>query len=331
MSFTWRDVSLAGVSSSWNSISVGKGVTNAIAGNAGSGPASRLVTSLDGDVWTAHLTTEGADAGWTAVASSALGTVLIAVATGKRLYVSTDSGNTWAERQPAGNADRNWGCVACSNTGDVLLAGVYDGRLYRSTNYGATWVETQPAGNVDKLWAGASFDATGVKPVVIAYGGVGTGNLYVSEDTGASWVSRFPDNTIPSGSNNGLVSVACSGDGSILLVGSNAWVYSSDDRGLAWTRYDAQFGSSYYSYVAVDSSGLKMLVAQQGARLWVSVNRGLVWTEEQPGGNLDIDWNAVTSDASGSNLYVGDLHGKLYTTVVVATGITSGNRSRAMR
>ena len=80
---------------------------------------------------------------WSAVASSADGTVLAAAVNGGNIYISTDSGAAWAV---AGAPSTNWLSIACSADGTTVVALASDGSIYSSFNSGATWTGTNVLG-----------------------------------------------------------------------------------------------------------------------------------------------------------------------------------------
>jgi len=77
---------------------------------------------------------------WSAVASSADGTKLVATVKGGQIYTSINSGVTWTPQ----DTSRNWSSVASSADGTKLVATVGDninliGDIYTSINSGAGW------------------------------------------------------------------------------------------------------------------------------------------------------------------------------------------------
>jgi hypothetical protein len=90
---------------------------------------------------------------WSAVASSADGTKLVAVVNGGGIHISPDAGVTWTA---ADAPNRNWSAVASSADGNKLVAvvggtvaflsgGGPPGPIYRSTDSGVTWTERTPS------------------------------------------------------------------------------------------------------------------------------------------------------------------------------------------
>src|SRR5208337_4514647 len=108
---------------------------------------------------------------WSAVASSADGSELVAAANGGLIYISTDSGATW---MPTGAPSTNWSAIAMSADGSQLLAAVKGGLLYTSSNSGATWVPANlPAAN----WCATALAADGSELVAL----VDEGPIYLGQ------------------------------------------------------------------------------------------------------------------------------------------------------
>ena len=72
---------------------------------------------------------------WTAVASSGEGRVLVGVAGGAQIQVSSDYGATWTGR----DASRNWIAIAVSEDGNAMLATENGGAIYQSADEGVSW------------------------------------------------------------------------------------------------------------------------------------------------------------------------------------------------
>jgi photosystem II stability/assembly factor-like uncharacterized protein len=73
---------------------------------------------------------------WTSVATSADGSLSIAVAYNAGIYISTNSGVTWAVTSAPSDG---WNASASSADGTKLFAAAFDGPIYSSTNSGTTW------------------------------------------------------------------------------------------------------------------------------------------------------------------------------------------------
>lgn len=164
---------------------------------------------------------------WTALAMSALGEKIVAVATsnwfGLRgdglIYVSNDAGATWT---PAGAApNNNWSAIACSADGTRLIATAHadlsgqggSGRIYLSADSGATWAQANaPSNNWTCVASSASGDRLVAGSQSMSSAG-GSGLIYVSTDFGRTWTAA----EAPAGAWSG---VACSADGYRLSAAS---------------------------------------------------------------------------------------------------------------
>ncbi len=169
-------------------------------------------------------------ASWSAVASSADGTKLVAVANPGQIYVSTNSGATWL---PTSAPTAAWTSVASSADGTRLSAstgGGSAGRVYLSTNSGATWTLSS-APLLD--WTSLSSSQDGTHLVAIS-GGSGSGPqaVYTSIDGGVTWA---PSN-LPS---QKWVAALFTGNGNALALVGGQQIY------LAPSTPDVTTGVSY--------------------------------------------------------------------------------------
>jgi photosystem II stability/assembly factor-like uncharacterized protein len=115
---------------------------------------------------------------WTAVASSADGSRLIAGASGGQICISMDSGVTWFPQnapvvgQITSVASSSDGSRLAVTTGGNTTGAA--GHIYISSDSGATW--TLSAGAPTASWADVAASADGSQFAAVAYGG----NIYVS-------------------------------------------------------------------------------------------------------------------------------------------------------
>jgi hypothetical protein len=290
-----------------------------------------IYRSLDSGVtWTP---TSAPSNRWSAVASSAEGTKLVATSTydaSDLIYVSTNSGATWtATRAPreswtavASSADgyrvvaaglgkpictmpysgpwrwadaptKDWGSVASSADGTKLVA-VAD-QIYTSANSGATWTATTAPSN---NWSTVASSADATKLVAVA------DQIYTSGNSGATWTPT----TAPS---NRWSSVASSADGTKLVavaapqavwngtnydyIGDGA-IYSSLDSGATWSRTSAP--SDFWYSAACSADGTKVVAAAY-QMIYTSSNSGATWTHTSAPTNY---WRSVASSGDGTKL-----------------------------
>ncbi len=242
-------------------------------------------TGIGGFVWTPR-----GESGWywRAVASSADGRKLVAVAYSGRIYTSTDSGVSWTAR----GSSRAWVAVASSADGSKLVAVVgspASGQIYTSVDSGVNWTSRESS----RYWSGVASSADGSKLVAVVHGG----QIYTSTDSGVSWTPRE--------SSRYWYGVASSADGSKLVaVGYNSQIYTSTDYGVSWT---ARESSRNWGAVASSADGSKLVAAS--SLIYTSTDSGVSWTARASSNN----WNGIASSADGSKLVAAANSRAIYT------------------
>jgi hypothetical protein len=232
---------------------------------------------------------------WRAIASSAEGSRLVAVAsiTGGGIYISIDSGLTWSG--PFGPiSGGNWYAAASSTDGSKLPAAVNGGYIY--TNSGTAWTAAFGPAN----WIALASSADGTK-LIAAASGLG---LYTSGNSGATWASVL-------GSAN-WISVASSSDGTKMVAaisGGGIWGYS----GASWVQQTGVPSSGTWSSVASSADGTKLVAVANGGGIYTSINSGGSWLPQTGGLPASAAWSSVASSADGSKLAAGINGGGIYT------------------
>lgn len=232
---------------------------------------------------------------WRAIASSADGSRLVAVAsiTGGGIYISIDSGLTWSG--PFGPiSGGNWYAAASSTDGSKLPAAVNGGYIY--TNSGTAWTAAFGPAN----WIALASSADGTK-LIAAASGLG---LYTSGNSGATWASVL-------GSAN-WISVASSSDGTKMVAaisGGGIWGYS----GASWVQQTGVPSSGTWSSVASSADGTKLVAVANGGGIYTSINSGGSWLPQTGGLPASAAWSSVASSADGSKLAAGINGGEIYT------------------
>ena len=258
---------------------------------------------------------------WSAVASSAEGTVLTAVmATYNQsgtVYISTDSGTNWSR---AALPVALWEGVACSANGAALYAtasrttnGSPEG-IYASADGGATW---SPAGapppTTNGDWGPLACSADGMRVMV------GEGPcVWISTNAGMNLRLAFtldPPYLVP-GDRFVCASLACSADGGKVAVGAEAGeiytqvaVATSGDSGAtwAWTSATNDWLCSIWRPVCVSADGHRLAVAEVDVitpvgmlptgPVLVSEDAGVSWVE--PPGVADPGWSGSAAPWTG--------------------------------
>jgi hypothetical protein len=249
---------------------------------------------------------------WDSVASSADGSVLVAVANMANgaspagpIIISTNSGTAWSI---ATGAPTNgfWETVACSADGSKMIAagGGGDsiiGPIYTSADMGVTWVSNNaPVIN----WQSVASSADGTRLVAAAELNQ---VIYTSTNSGAVWTQATNAPKVS------WFSVALSAEGTKLAAVANgsANIFTSPDFGTTWITNNVPIGSPQgiqrnWSSIASSADGSKLIAAGgvQGF-IFISTNSGAAWklTATNIVDGLGAHpWIGVASSADGSKL-----------------------------
>jgi hypothetical protein len=228
---------------------------------------------------------------WIAVASSADGTKLVAVANGGPIYTSADSGMNWT----SDGSSRIWRSVASSADGSKLVAVHLGGQIYTSIDSGTNWTARESS----RDWYSVASSADGSKLVAV----VSAGRIYTSADSGTNWTARE--------SIRRWYSVASSADGSKLIAAENdnaGQVYTSTDSGVTWT---ARATKAKWIAVASSADGSKLVAVVPGGQIYTSTDSGVNWTPREN----NRDWKSVASSADGAKLIAVVDGGPIYTSI----------------
>jgi hypothetical protein len=234
---------------------------------------------------------------WSAVASSATGSRLVAVAPSSPysggVWISTNSGASWI-RTSASITNNVWNGAASSADGRKLAAidsGFYryPGRLFGSTNCGNSWANPLEVGATEQF-ASVAASADGKRFIVGA-----TWFLYRSDDSGQTWLQT---STGDAQFNNPCSGLACSADGNNWLAARRGGEsYVSTNAGEAWTRTSAP--TIPWQSVASSADGTRLVAVSDTGPIYTSTNSGVSWSvSAAPGTN----WQFVASSADGCKL-----------------------------
>jgi Putative Ig domain len=222
---------------------------------------------------------------WTAVASSADGTKLLASGGGVTgyLYTSADEGATWVQR----NSLQFWEGVASSSDGTKLFGAA--GVLHRSTDSGVTWTTSQPAQDIRRV--AASSDGS---RLLVG----GDGSLYTSTNSGVTWTTRAVSER--------WVSLASSADGTKLAAAGGTSIYISPNSGSTWTTASI---TANWTSVACSADGTRLAAVGTNTPIYISANSGATWTAQETSRN----WTSIASSADGTRLVALAHLGRIYT------------------
>jgi len=231
---------------------------------------------------------------WNAVASSADGSKVVAVASGGQIYTSTDSGVTWSAHE----SKRNWVSVASSGDGSKLVAavaavtvGASGGQIYTSIDSGATWTARESVRN----WSWVASSSDGSKLVALESAGL----IYTSADSGVTWTPRA--------SSRNWNSVASSADGSKLVaVEWTGYIYTSNDSGVSWIPRESERS---WGRVASSADGSRLVATEWAGKIYTSSDSGVSWTPH----DSTRSWTSLASSADGRKLATAVYSGQIYT------------------
>ena len=236
---------------------------------------------------------------WSAVATSADGTKITAVAQGNvldgQIYLSVDAGVTW---QPASAPPARWDSVASSADGMKLVASGTAG-VWTSGDFGFTWVL-----RTNVSFRSLASSADGARLVGAGAGGF---NIYTSTNSGAFWSPVSGVGTC----------VASSADGTKLVTAYFAYpgfllggIFTSTDAGLTWRQTSAPLDlTTGWNSLASSAEG-KELAATIGytdwptgpGRIYASRDGGDTWHAT---GSPVSFWNSIACSADGIKLVAG--------------------------
>ena len=249
-----------------------------------------IFTGNLGDAAGQNWKSNGLFAYWSAVASSASGTKLVATCNGGDIFATTNSGATWSTNA----TPQIWSSVASSADGTRLVATVGGkgttqlGQIYTSTNSGVNWT---PYGSTTN-WVSVASSADGSRLVAAVYAGY----LYTSVNYGTNWTARANDTP------RLWTAVASSSDGSKLVAaGNGGYIYTSTNFGTNWTAQTGS-GSPNWSAVASSSDGSRLVAAVgngSSGSIYISADSGATWT---PNTTISGQWSSVASSSDGSHL-----------------------------
>jgi photosystem II stability/assembly factor-like uncharacterized protein len=274
---------------------------------------------------------------WRAVASSADGSRLAALADPNQIWFSTNSGTSWTSNTVVfSNRFGLWENprLVSSADGSKLVAGV--GRVnggepppfvVGSTNFGSwsllvlnpTFIASSADGtelvaaagimiistNSGLTWTKLSGSPEGNFPVAISADGkklvAAPSLIYTSPDSGNTWIT----NNVPAES---WRCVASSANGNTLAaVAGDVPIYTSTNSGNTWTSNNAP--NENWSSVAMSADGSKIVAVSAGNGIFTSPDSGNTWTSNNVPNPV---WISVASSADGNELVAAPYNGGIW-------------------
>ncbi|HEV2456372.1 MAG TPA: hypothetical protein VGY98_19065, partial [Verrucomicrobiae bacterium] len=255
---TWT-LTGANTNTYWTSVaSSADGTKLAATGNAGNGIC---LSTNSGVAW---VTSSAPIVAWSSIASSSDGRRLIA-AEGS-VYISTNSGSTWNLSIPTGNR------VASSADGSKLMvaqaSGYGSGIISISTNAGVSWfLGTNNGTTLSRSWSTIACSADGTRMAAVV--NMDDCPVFVSTNCGVTW------HLAPGIIGQPGAAIACTADGSKLMLATAGMFYTSTSWGSTWssTNYNAPFGDS----MASSANGSTLMSVGFDSALDSSTNFGASW------------------------------------------------------
>jgi photosystem II stability/assembly factor-like uncharacterized protein len=246
---------------------------------------------------------------WSAIASSADGSNLVAAANGGLIYYSTNSGTAWAvANAPA----TNWSALVFSPNGSHVAATVNGGLIYTSTNSGITWTTnasliavsstvnagtnwttiTNSVSSPSQSWSAVAVSADGSKLVAV----VANGGIFTSTNSGATWQT----NPTPWQVTDTEVFPATN---TFSSASYSTWTAS----GIIWISNNVP--NQDWSAVYSSPDGITLLALARYGWSFKSTNGGVTWAElSTPYDN----WQSLASSSDGSKLLAAAQGGYVY-------------------
>jgi hypothetical protein len=196
-------------------------------------------------------------------------------------------------------ASLNWYSATLNKDGSVMYAVVYGGRVWKSPNGGQSWYDVLATGATNKNWEYIDCDDAGM--VVIA--GEST-RLWLSENEGISFSEERPKGDLNgnwkgvSVSPNGLMLIAIDHDGRAWRKIKTAGVWG------AWLDISPTGTDGQWYCCDCNDAGF-IIIGEYPGRLWTYSGS---WTEQQPAGAADKNWNGVACNQD-STIFFGAING----------------------
>jgi hypothetical protein len=273
------------------------------------GSAGVFTSSDAGHTWSGNVvpTTQ-----WNAVATSADGQTVLAVATlsAKPIQISTNAGASSTWNNVAGSSSYYWVDVACSADAKKIIVSRQSSLVY--TNNGATWTSIGASGN---NWGVVAYAGNGGN--YAAGTSSGTSSVFTKATAGTTGVT-LTNQSLP------VTGLVISADGTKLAACVNpGGIYTSTNSGVSWTNTSAPWTT--WGCLTASADCTRLVAGVSGGLIYASANFGGNWTPLA--GSSNQVWSAVTASADGSKLAgaVNSATGQIYYSAAAAQSTTSTN------
>lgn len=225
-----------------------------------------------------------------------------------KIFISENAGSTWEDVSPVG--PDNWQHVVVSGDGSTIVALAEDDEdnAYISTDGGDNWTTSEIQDTWD--WESLSISDDGDTILIGGENNSATSKVHLSVDGGDNWDDISPD----SGEMVFSTRTAMSSDGSKIAVSTEGYngsyfdaVYLTENDGTNWTDISPEDPEvNYWQAIALSDNGSVLSVLDDDENMFISMDDGESWSEENPDHIDDGDntWVAVDMSADGSRMVV---------------------------
>lgn len=222
------------------------------------------------------------------------------------VYSSSDSGNTWIKAGIPQDKARDWSAVGLSANGTIQLAAKQDS-VFISEDAGSNWSLLPLTGIPSNDWKQMKVSADGSTTLIADF----LDYVFILTDTGYYWNALDPKGDM---STINWTDFALSGSGDSILILTYKDIYWSTDAGDNFSVITTGIDTTglLWESAWLSPDGQHIMLTTYGGRIYLSVDGGQTWEEEQPAGNQSGNWGYVSGAADGTALIALETTGKVY-------------------
>ncbi len=208
------------------------------------------------------------------------------------------SANVGDEVRVFGTGANGW--KIAQNAGQSIALGNFPGQVGANWQLRTICNEREQIGGVATSADGTKLFAIGNVPVLGNY-------VHSSADSGATWTTSLVSST------GSLLRVACSADGTKVVVAGDA-LFTSTDSGVTWIPNSFSLNADEITSLVSSSDGTKLALTD-AAGVYVSIDSGATWTQTENTADQVTTFYSVAISADGTKLVaVGTANNYPYTT-----------------